>query len=279
MRVLTLITVILVFIGASRPITAQPYERAEQLHPNIAFNLLKTQDFDIHYAYAGETDKPGVLFIHGTPGGWAAFEVYLQNEVLQRDYFMVSVDRLGWGKSGGKAKKLRDYFEDQAKSIASVMQQYPDKRWILVGHSLGASIAPKVALTSSDSVIGALLLAGSLNPKLGKPRWYNYLANNKLAKWMLPMNLGYSNNEIMAMRRELKKMNQQILDAKIDSKLIVMQGMKDNLVSPRNPQFVKQNWSDSFTEISILELPDAGHFLPWRNTDQVIQQIRKLTPN
>ena len=94
----------------------------------------------MHYAYSGDVSKPGVLFIHGTPGGWSAFVGYLNNKELQKQFFMVSVDRLNWGKS---ELNQAFSFDSQADAIHLVMQNYPSQKWILVGHSLGASIAPR----------------------------------------------------------------------------------------------------------------------------------------
>ena len=83
---------------------AQPTEQSRVSDENISFAsaIIKDQrmvDQNIVYAYSGDPAKPGLLFIHGTPGGWGAFESYLASPILQEEYFMVSVDRLGWGKS------------------------------------------------------------------------------------------------------------------------------------------------------------------------------------
>jgi hypothetical protein len=60
-------------------------QATQQSSPNnstigFAAAIVKDQRMDdqnIVYAYSGYLDKPGLLFIHVTPGDWAAFETYL----------------------------------------------------------------------------------------------------------------------------------------------------------------------------------------------------------
>ena len=85
---------------------SQPYQEAEITSPSIYFSKVSNEDINAHYAYSGNPNKLGLLFIHGTPGGWAAFEGYLANSALQQFFFMVSVDRPGWGQSHTENKAL-----------------------------------------------------------------------------------------------------------------------------------------------------------------------------
>ncbi len=195
---------------------------------------------------------------------------------------MVSIDRIGWGGSSIDGSKIKTEtsrkpysFSLQAESISAVMQAHPNKKWLLVGHSLGASIAPKVALIN-DKVKSMLLLAGSLEPKLGKPRWFNRLGNTRLIHWLLPKPLKYSNDEIMILKDELQTLESELVETKLDVDVVVMQGMKDNLVSPKNSKYVMQAWQSSFSKLRTIELEDANHFLPWQQTQLVIETIREF---
>lgn len=255
---------------------AQPYEVPEKLDPNIRFNTVAAGEHKINYAYSGDPSKPGVVFVHGTPGGWGAFEVYLSSRSLQKEFFMVSVDRLGWGLSAIPSKEIDGDFTKQANAISSVLKHYPDKQWTVVGHSLGASIAPKIAIVEPQKIAAMLLLAGSLDPKLGFPRWYNRAASTWLVSALLPSHLNNSNKEIMRLRRELKIMAEEISETQFDTRLAVMQGGTDKLVSPNNTRFVDQQWRKKFSEVTLVELPEEGHFLPWRQTNFVARLIKAL---
>jgi pimeloyl-ACP methyl ester carboxylesterase len=261
-----------------------PYASAVVRNSNIYLASAATGSHQIFYAYSGDIQKPGLLFIHGTPGSWQAFDRYLDNPKLQENYFMVSVDRLGWGRSvltrtdpeQALANKKVVEFLPQANSISAVMSRYPDKKWLLIGHSLGASIAPKVALLEPDRVSGLLLLAGSLSPKLGKARWYNLAASMLLIKWLLPANLKYSNDEIMVLKAELETLESELAITQLQTDVVVMQGLKDKLVSPDNAAYVKREWAKTFTKLRTIELPNAGHFLPWQQSDLVIDAIESF---
>ena len=255
---------------------AQPYEVPDQLDTSIRFNTVAAGNDEINYAYSGDPSKPGVVFIHGTPGGWGAFEVYLSNKGFQKEFFMVSVDRLGWGLSAIPSKKIDGDFKNQASAISRVLAEYPEKEWTVVGHSLGASIAPKLVIIEPQKIKAMLLLAGSLDPKLGKPRWYNRAASTWLVRALLSNNLNNSNKEIMRLRRELKTMAEEISQTQFDTRLAVMQGGIDKLVSPKNTEFVDRQWRDKFSEVTLIKLAEEGHFLPWRQTRLVAHTIRAL---
>ena len=164
-----MILALLVFIAHA----AQANEQTALPDNGIGFSTITVKNGKMHFAYSGDRQKPGVIFVHGTPGGWSAFEGYLNSKRLQKDFFMISVDRLGWGGSSMTSNKVDGDFVAQAASITAVMSHFNSKKWIVVGHSLGASIAPQIAAQAPQKTSALLLLAGSLNPKLGKPRWYN----------------------------------------------------------------------------------------------------------
>jgi len=271
----SLFAVIVVLIS-NVEVLAQPYEVSKVTDTNIEFKFANFKEHKIHYASSGDPEKPGVLFIHGTPGGWQAFEGYLESKRLQQDFFMVSVDRMGWGQSTLDPKLIDGNFELQAQTIKAILEQYPEKKWTLLGHSLGASIAPKVALAAPKSVDSLLLLAGSLSPKLGKPRWYNWAASTWAVSSLIGSSMKYSNREIMGLRKQLKLMDTEIKEAALDTDLLIIQGKKDKLVSPKNPAYVTDQWRTNFNSIDIIELSDEGHFLPWRQVPLVLQSMYKL---
>lgn len=261
----------------------QPDGIDQNLSRGVVLDKIGFNGHQLHYAIAGDQTKPGLIFLHGTPGSWQAFNSYLQDPTLQQAYFMVSVDRLGWGKSklakgnDHNSIKLIQSFSHQASSVAMIMDRFPLKKWVVVGHSLGASIAPKLALIRPNQVRGLLLLAGSLKPSLGRARWYNLAANTLLIKWMLPRTLRYSNEEIMVLQKELKIMETELSLVNLNIEVIVIQGMKDQLVSPKNARYVEQHWLSSFSRIKVIEVPKAGHFLPWKYATLIKQTIREFS--
>lgn len=259
-----------------RNVWSQPYEISPVTTQGISFDKITVGEDSLFYAYSGNPEKVGLLFIHGTPGGWGAFEHYLANARLQNDFFMVSIDRLGWGNSPIPGKRINGEFAPQSNSVGQLLNRYPNKKWILVGHSLGASIAPKVALDFPGNVGGLLLLAGSLKPSLGGPRWYNRAASTWLVASMIGKTMKYSNREIMGLRKQLKAMDEELKSRKLYSHVTVLQGMKDKLVSPKNAAYVEEAWQNSFASLEVIALENEGHFLPWRQSPLVVELIYKL---
>ncbi len=257
-------------------VLAQPYTPTKIKHPEIQFRQVPVDKHQLFYAHSGDEEKTGVIFIHGTPGGWEAFEGYLESERLQQDFLLVSIDRIGWGKSSIPSKEIDGNFSLQSKSVGELMKQYPDKKWILVGHSLGASIAPQIAVDYPDQVSGLLLLAGSLKPTLGSPRWYNYAASTWLVASLIGDTMKYSNREIMGLRKQLKTMDKEIKKVNLSTNVTIIQGQKDKLVSPKNPAYVVDAWKDNFASIKLIELENEGHFLPWRQAPLIVKSLYEL---
>ena len=273
----TAIAILIIIFVVYKLAWSQPYQEEKITDTSIHFNQISLSEGVINYVFSGDSEnKLGVLFIHGTPGGWAAYERYLTNQQLQSDFFMVSVDRPGWGKSATINKDLNGDFSHQAQSIAEIFKHHHQKKWIVVGHSLGASLAPKVALQAPDSVSALVLLAGSLNPRLGKPRWYNHAASTWIISKMIGKKMTRSNREIMKLNKQLLIMDTEIKATKLPVDVTVIQGLKDKLVSPKNPQYVLNEWRDNFKSLDVIELPNAGHFLPWQEDQKIITTIKSL---
>jgi pimeloyl-ACP methyl ester carboxylesterase len=269
----------LAVVIANIDVLAEPYERSAELSNDINFSFARFEESEIHYASSGNPEKPGIIFIHGTPGGWQAFEEYLESEELQRDFFMIAVDRLGWGRSVLSPKLIDGDFDQQSLAILAVMGQHANKKWTILGHSLGASLAPKIAIKAPNRVDSLLLLAGSLKPKLGNPRWYNWAASTWAISSLIGDSMKHSNREIMGLRKQLKVMDAELKQTQLDADLLIIQGKKDKLVSPKNPAYAVDHWGASFRTIEVIELSDEGHFLPWRQAPLIVQSLYKLRAN
>ena len=224
----------------------------------------------IFYVTAGNSDRQAVLFIHGTPGSWKAFADLLADDALSEEAYMIALDRPGFGQSNGE--KTIPSLADQAKIVQNIIKREVDnKRVILVGHSLGGSIAVRLAMDHPDLVKGMVLVAPSLEPSLEKPRWYNKLAASSLINWAVPADLASANEEIMPLEKELQAMLP--LWSGITVPVIIIQGNKDKLVSPQNADFAEKALG---TCSQILRYPEAGHFLLWKQPDVVRDAIRSL---
>lgn len=251
----------------------------------ITHGYIAGQNSKLFFASAGAIDNPAVVFIHGTPGSWRDGARFLTDPALLEHARVVVIDRPGWGQSTLVGAEVEPSFRRQAAIIAPLLkklqQENGNRGVVLVGHSLGASLAPRIAMDYPAQVNAMLLLAGSLDPKLGAPRWYNRAASLGAVGWFISPDMRRANDEIMALRAQLDAMT-SCWDA-LRIPVTVVQGQKDTLVSPRNVEFAAQAMPAS--NVKIIELEDAGHLLLWLNrplvvaaTLDLIDQLETTTP-
>ena len=235
-----------------------------------AFFQYAAADRSIHYVAAGRRGAPLVLLIHGTPGSWHAYgELMTDNALLSRAY-LVAVDRPGFGKSG-KGRIVASLEQQAAYLVPIIERESSEQSAILVGHSLGAPIAARLAMDYPDNVTGMLLVAPSLDPALEEPRWYNSLAELPLVAWALPEELALANREIIPLSAELTKMLPGW--SRIQVPVIVIQGQQDQLASPANADFAERMLKDRAT---VVRVADQGHFILWNRPGLIRDQILAL---
>ncbi|MCH8136367.1 MAG: alpha/beta hydrolase [Proteobacteria bacterium] len=250
-----------------------------ETHDNPDFLFGQYGTLKLRYLETGDPNKSAIVFIHGTPGSWTAFASYLNEPALQQEAHLFAVDRPGWGGS---------IFSDNQFEPSVAVQSQLMKDWlceiaagtdngqlILVGHSLGGTLAPRLAMDHPDCVSGVLILAGPMDPKLASPRWYNYLALIPPFGWLadrLEGGMRKSNKEMMLLKSELE--NMQPLWADMKMPVIVMQGGKDGLVNARHADFAEKMITGA--KLDVIRLPKADHFFLYANKPLVLQQIRLL---
>ncbi|HKT73425.1 MAG TPA: alpha/beta hydrolase [Steroidobacteraceae bacterium] len=96
--------------------------------------------------------EPAIVLIHG----WATDANYwnAQVDALKGLYTVVTVDLAGHGASGKNRTdwSMGTYGED----VATVVRQLPSSRVILVGHSMGATVALEATRRIGDRVVGII---------------------------------------------------------------------------------------------------------------------------
>lgn len=223
-----------------------------------------------------ESRSKAVVFIHGTPGDWQNAGRYLLDERLLESATVVSVDRPGWGESSVSDPEASLLFREQAIGIAAVLDALRSEMGIghviLAGHSLGASIAPRVAMDFPELVDGMLLMAGSLDPQRGGPRWYNKFAALPGLSFILPEALNRSNREIMSLRKNLLSMKAGW--ATVSFPVQVIQGMEDKLVYPQNIDFIEAQLPNG--NLTSVRLPNAGHLINLEQRSLVVTTLEHM---
>jgi pimeloyl-ACP methyl ester carboxylesterase len=129
----------------------------------------------IHVREAGQNGAPRILLIHGASSNLLELWGPLADEFspLHR---VIAYDRPGMGYST-RIKRNGHAMAYQAKCAACVLEQTGGDPAIIVAHSLGSSVALRVALDYPHLVRGLVLVAPAANPfPQFKPAWWARLS-------------------------------------------------------------------------------------------------------
>lgn len=116
---------------------------------------LATEPDGVHIEYRvyGKGD-PAIVLIHG----WATDANYWNAQInpLKAKYTVVTVDLAGHGASGKNRSdwSMGNYGED----VATVVRGIPNQQVILVGHSMGGTVALEATPRIGDRVIGIIVV-------------------------------------------------------------------------------------------------------------------------
>lgn len=230
-------------------------------------------DRTINYLHVGDTTKPLVVFIHGSPGSLSAFIDFMKDSALLQNAQLISVDRPGFGGSnfGYGMKSLKQ----QVDCIQPILKKHKlNQPVILVGHSLGGPFIARMAMDYPELVDGLVIVAGSIAPDLEpNETWFRAPLSTPFLRWVLPRSFRASNTEIYHLKPHLQEMLP--LWKKIICPVIVIQGGKDSLVDPGNADFAKRMLVNS-KSLEIVFKEDMNHFVPWTNPDLIQKAVLKL---
>ena len=253
----------------------EPGEVAEMFegHRTPRFLTVTNQQQVMHYAHVGETNKPLVVFIHGSPGAWNAFSHFLKSPQLLDNAQLISVDRPGYGKSG--FGDWETSLLTQVNLIQKTFKHAQAKQPILVaGHSYGGPVAARLAMEYPEQVSGLILVAPSIDPALEEHQWYQRAGKSWLIRWALPKDLRVANEEIWPLKQELQK--QEDLWEKIRCSVAVLQGTKDRLVPAANAQYALKKLDHLQPPPSIFLLEGVDHFIPWSHPEILGETILNM---
>ncbi len=224
--------------------------------------------FDIHFAKTGNDGFPTLFFVHGSPGSWDAFSVYMQDKDLLAKYRMISIDRPGFGYSQfGDAKNM----QDQSKIISPLLTYIDNKKPIyIIGHSLGGPLAIKLAADNPTAFAGIVLLAASVSPADEAPeKWRGLFAKSPL-EYLLPGAFRPSNKELWAFKKDIIPLSKQF-DA-ITCPVWIIHGDKDKFVPVANAAYAKKMLVNA-KAVKTKILKGAPHFIPWEPWYKDVKEV------
>jgi pimeloyl-ACP methyl ester carboxylesterase len=265
----------LVFCQSCMKMRMSPKKTTEYFSKsNTAFkdiNYKTSEIHQIHYIETGDSTKPTLLFLHGSPGSWDAYKKYLSDLDLQKKYRLLAIDRPGFGYSNfGEAEDLNA----QANLILPFIQSKNNNQPItLIGHSMGGPVAVKLAAKNPKLFKNLVILAGSIDPNAETPEEWRPVLMSKPIKYLIPGAFRTSNEELWWLKEDLKTMKSEL--QKITSNVIIIHGTEDSLVPYSNVGFMEKEFINA-KKIGVLPIEKADHFIPWTHYEIIKKSLLNL---
>lgn len=206
--------------------------------------------------------KKLLVILHGSPGTANDYKRYFLDPKLHREYCLLIPDRLGFGQS--ENSKAITTLHSHAMALeewisAWEFQTKTRKPLVVMAHSYGGPILlewMKAQPKRFAEYSTAVFMAAPLDPYWEKPAWYNTVADSKFVRWILPKSLQFSNDEMMALPKELERLS-EIKDSSL-AKVILVHGDEDSLVP-----FAHIHYLDGRPNVTKYPLNGKDHFIPW----------------
>ena len=226
----------------------------------------------INVITVGDSTKPALMLIHGSPGDWSAWENIITNDSVRAAYYILSLDRAGFGETPVPALAN---LSDQADVVWRILQELQiDSNITLAGHSYGGAVVEQLLIEHSIAFKLAVMVAPTLSPDIMQPRWYNKVARWKLVNYIISKDLKASNIEMLGLTASLK-LNEEAVSS-IQIPIVYIQGKKDVLVDFGTVDYFKGLKSDG---VKYVIIDDMNHFTPWSDpyliTDAILGKSKE----
>jgi pimeloyl-ACP methyl ester carboxylesterase len=243
----------------------------EQKGLQVSFHYVDVDDISLHYAKMGADTLPTLFFVHGSPGSWDAFKIYMMDTALLHHFRIISVDRPGFGYSDfGDAMHL----PRQAAIISKIIEKEKNQLPVhLVGHSIGGPVIVKMAQDHPGAYASLTILAGSISPKDEPKEYWRYLFMYTPLTWLMPGAFKPSNNEIIYFKKDLYGLDTGY--AVLQMPVTFIHGDADKFVTVKNVDYGKKKLAND-PNVKVIIIPGASHFIPWEHFDLVKEHLLTL---
>ncbi len=226
----------------------------------------------IYVTIVGDSSKPALLLIHGSPGDWSAWENIITNDSVRSSFYILAVDRPGFGYTTVPALAN---LQEQADVVWQLLRQLNISSNItLAGHSYGGAVVEQLIIEHPESFRLAVMVAPTLSPEIMQPRWYNQVAKWPLVNKLISKAMRASNVEMLGLPESLS-LNETAVGA-IKTPIVYIQGNEDVLVAPETVNYFK-GLKPAGVKYVIIE--DMNHFTPWSDPHLINDAILGKSKN
>lgn len=228
-------------------------------------------DRKIHYVNSGPDTLPLVLLIHGSPGSWDAMKGFIADTSISNHVRLVSVDRLGFGFTGGKGE---EELKIQAESIAGILKTNKSgKKALIVSHSYGGPVSAQLAMDFKENIHSLILAAPAISPEHQPRKWYNYAASFFLFKWVMSPAFQASNTEMWPLKEQLQIQEKRWKEID-DMPITIIHGKKDMLVPFETVGFLADKMKNNRQYKEVIN-DEMNHFVPWSHPELIAKEIKR----
>lgn len=255
-----------------------------------------TESDGLRVGYRQDGQGPAIVLVHGTGGDGASNWDQVAKD-LARDFTVLRPDYSGSGQTGDDDRPLT--VARLARQVLAAMDEAGQDRVCLVGFSLGAAIAARIAADHPERVGQLVLIAGfaQLDARLALQfgLWRDLIGSDRAAMARLVLLTGFSPAALslwgeaaveqavddMVKTQNWAGMARQVdLDLRLDvsdaptritAPTLVIGGALDHMVPPAHAQGL----AAAIAGARYLELP-TGHLAPMERPDLVAAAIRSV---
>jgi pimeloyl-ACP methyl ester carboxylesterase len=254
----------------------------------------------IHYATVGS--GPLVVMIHGFPDFWYTWRH--QMEGLADRFQVVAIDQRGYNLSD-KPKGVENYdMRLLVGDVLAVIHHFGQQRAIIVGHDWGGAVAWTTAMYAPDAVDKLIILnlphlrglarelANSPQQQKNsqyardfqKPDAASKLTPEALTFWVTDESAkpkyieAFKNSDFEAMLNYYKRnypkepyKEDTSPVVKVKAPVLMIHGLKDWALLPGA---LNNTWEWLDQDLTLITLPNAGHFVQQDAADQVTKAMR-----
>ena len=223
----------------------------------------------LHYAVMSKNDSlPLLLLIHGAPGAWYGYMNLMEDSLLLSHFKIISVDRLGYGKSDYGKGVLS--VQVQALAIKQVMEEenHTHKQVYLLGRSYGAPIAAWLAINYPQEIKKLLMVSPVIDPEKEKFFWFSNMGRWPLVQRFLPKLLNVATDEKFSHADQMRLMLPKW--KRLYTPTDVLVGENDQIADTANYSFAKKNISNSSATFILVK--NSGHLVT-RENPKIIEDL------
>ncbi|PLY05927.1 MAG: alpha/beta hydrolase [Arcobacter sp.] len=218
----------------------------------------------------GNPENEAIVFVHGL--GQEASTIWKQSvEVLKKDYYIMIFDLPGFGKSD-KSNQLYSPTK-YAKFINTLVDNFIDKPFHLIGHSMGASIALKYSSMYEERVKSLVLIDAAAI--LNKISYSEFLLKYKVQDMV-------KNNSISTLASKIPQVLEDALPLDLD--LILSTKISRKILLRSNPNTIA---AMALVEEDFSQIPrklQVQTLIIWGEKDTIAPLrtgyvLNKLIPN